>query len=590
MPALVGGFLAHAFRDLHGWNDAWAWLAAVLVLALAALVRVLLRRNARGGLDVWRPTRPTLRIAPIAIAVAAATAGVLSALYLGGGEAVKAGRLSERLYVWEPESGPMPALTDVTAAWGLDQWTHESTYAFGGATAIGDLDGDGWADIVAGGVELAVFFGHAEGFERAVGRPATPRAEVTSLGLGDLDRDGALDLMLGRTGQSDVVVWGGEWTGMRDISVAEVTEFSSDAATTGFAVADFDGDGSFDLLRVGYGKRGGEATEDIIYKQIEPRSFAALPLPESDRLSLAAEVADVDDDGLADIWITRDIGWIAGADSVYSRRGNATGEWVDIAPDLDVDLEIDGMGVTIADLTGDGELDVYITDVGENEFLVATQDGYELETDHGAGRIRPVGAPNARVSSSWGGGVADLNLDGRSDLIMTNGATQAFLNKIEDTDILVDDPPAVFLGLGGGRFADVWPDLGLRWTGSSRGMALGDVDRDGDTDLAIVNYGEGLRIYRNDTTGRSLTVQLAGTECASAGATVSIDAEGRLHRRVLTAHTFLGVHAYEATVGVGTADLAQVSVAIPGFQPNNVQVQLSEERTLLEVDCPVAVR
>lgn len=635
--ALTVGVLAHVLHDFRGWT--W-FVGAGLLLVLVGLggrigwqllrrrrgtrrlsrvahpheaePKSLAERYAQGEIDAQQyreavfgsgpgaqglmaePTRGRLlRMAPVAVAITimAATAGVLAALYLSDGQqGGNPGRLSEELYAWDPELGPLPALADVTAAWGLADWVHTASYDFAGAAAIGDLNGDGRADIVAGGGDLAIFFGEKDGFERATGNLAAQPSELTSIGLGDLDRDGAMDLILGRSGGSDVIAWGGNWTASRDLAEAEVTELSSDAATTGFAVADLNGDGTFDLLRVGYGKRNGEPTDDIVYEQTAPRSFEATPLPGSRRLSLAAEVADVDGDGLVDLWITRDIGWIAGADSVYSRRGSPGGAWSDIAPQLGVALEIDGMGVTMADLTGDGRLDTYVTDVGENEFLVRTNDGYRPGREHGAARIRPVGAPDDAVSSSWGGGVADLNLDGRADLVVANGATKGFLNKIDGTDILIDDPPAILLGLGDGRFADAWPELELPWTGSSRGLALGDLDADGDTDVVIVNRLDGLRVYRNDTLGRSLTVRLASSECASAGTTVSIEAGGRLHDRVLTAHTFLGAHAYEAIVGVGRAQSAQVDVTIPGFAPRKLEVDVSDGRTLLEVECPVPAR
>lgn len=96
-------------------------------------------------------------------------------------------------------------------------------------------------------------------------------------------------------------------------------------------------------------------------------------LPIAERFSLAGELIDADADDLLDIWITRDVGWARGGDTVLSRQGEPGGEWVDVAPDLGVALEVDGMGITLADLDGD--------DI---------------------------------VSSTWGTGALDVNLDGVS--------------------------------------------------------------------------------------------------------------------------------------------------------------------------------
>jgi hypothetical protein len=71
---------------------------------------------------------------------------------------------------------------------------------------------------------------------------------------------------------------------------------------------------------------------------------------------------------------------------------------------MGVALEIDGMGVTVADLTGDGTLDAYVSDVGENEFLAGGDARFTPWVDSGAARIRPPGTGDTIVSSSWGSG------------------------------------------------------------------------------------------------------------------------------------------------------------------------------------------
>lgn len=486
------------------------------------------------------------------------------------------GRLAETLYDWP---GSLPQFVDVTEAWGVDGWRPQPVRKYGGAVAIGDLDGDGDNDVVVASGSVAIFFGGEAAFTMAAGVDVS---DAVSIGLGDLDHDGSLELIIGRAATTDLVVWGGGWATSRDLGNAEITELPSGSPSTGFAVVDLSGDSTNDLLRIAYGSDGRPGV-DVIFVHDGARSFAVTELPHGERLSFAFELGDFDGDGLTDAWVTRDVGWLSGADSVYSRRGDPNGAWVDIAGELGVASEIDGMGVAVADLSGDGQLDTYVSDLGENEFFIGTADGYVVSRDHGAGYIRPGEAPATVVSSSWGIGVADFNLDGRADLAVANGGIEGMPNKIADTEVAISDRPALLLGLGGGRYADVWPDLALARDASWRGLAVGDLDGDGDSDLALVDYLGGLVLYRNDTAEPSLTVS---SSCRGAGAVVRVDVAGRSLVHPLVGHTFLGRHAAEVIVGTGGMTSAEVTVEWPGGATFSADVVIDGLRDSLVVPCP----
>ncbi|MEE8330707.1 MAG: VCBS repeat-containing protein [Acidimicrobiia bacterium] len=486
------------------------------------------------------------------------------------------GRLAEPLYDWP---GSLPQFVDVTEQWGVDAWVPQPVRNLSGAVAIGDLDGDGRNDVIVASGSVAIFFGGDAGLAMAGG---VDISEAVAVGLGDLDNDGILELIIGRAAATDLVVWGGTWVTDRDLSIAEITEVPSGLPSTGFAVADLNGDDINDLLRIGYGSDSAPAA-DVVFVHDGARSLEARELPQSRRLSLAFELGDFDRDGLIDIWITRDVGWISGGDSVYSRRGDVGGEWADVAAELGVASEIDGMGVTVADLSGDGQLDAYVSDVGENEFFVGGVEGYLAARDHGAGYIRAGEAPPTVVSSSWGTGVADFNLDGLTDLAVANGGFEGMTNKIKDTDIAISDRPALLLGLGEGRYADVWPDVAPLHPASWRGLAIGDLDSDGDSDLALLDYSGGLVIYRNDIAAPSLVVS---SSCRGAGAVVRVDVAGRSLVHPLVGHTFLGRHAAEVIVGTGGATSAGVTVEWPGGATFSADVVIDGLRDSLKVPCP----
>jgi len=444
------------------------------------------------------------------------------------------GNLTEVTYALPPNLVPLQ-ITDATVEWGLDDWVNTSQSHLSGGAAIGDIDGDGMLDLVLTGGTVGIFFGDGTRFERASGSPAGFSGEALSTAIADLDGDGFGDILIGPKKGDVLIVWGGPWTATRAVSDAATSILPGGTQSTGFAPADLYSDGLLDIVRIAYG----DSSEDLLIEHVRPREFEAQALPSSSGKSLAAEIADIDGDGALDIWVTRDVGWDAGADSVYSRDGD--GVWVDIAPGLGLDFKIDGMGSII---------DGYVSDIGENEFAVGTGDDYSPSFDSGAARIRPPGSPDDVVSSSWASAAVDVNLDGILDLIVVNGGFPFFdvPNKIDGTTIQMSDPPAIFLGIGDGRYADAWPTSGLDWTGPGRGLAVGDIDNDGDIDFVITRLEAGPVLYRNDSSGKSLTVR-AAEGCSPQGATVSIVTSTGSIIQLLGAHSFLGSHAPSVVAG-----------------------------------------
>jgi hypothetical protein len=134
------------------------------------------------------------------------------------------------------------------------------------------------------------------------------------------------------------------------------------------------------------------------------------------------------------------------------------------------------------------------------------------------------------------GGVAifDYDGDGRYDVFLTNGA-KVDANAKQSKDLDKSAPQfwnRLFRNLGGGRFADVTESSGVRGHGYSMGVAVADLDNDGDTDLLVTNYGE-VVLYRNNGNGtfsdQTTTSGLSGARgwFSSAGF-FDYDRDGRL--------------------------------------------------------------
>lgn len=492
-----------------------------------------------------------MRVVAIAVALLVAIAVTYALLSLAIGLATDPalagddGELTEEPVPLAAGIG-LPALTDVTADWGLSDWRTRGENRLRGGVALGDLDSDGRLDVVAAGGSLIAYLNRGQSFERVV---APLSGDAVAVSVADVDADGLVDVLVGMRYSSAAIVWGGDWL---DPEQAEVTRLGGDEAfTLALVAADLatNAEGLLDLVQLDYD------SFDSIWTQTSRREFRSTELPNSDRQSMALGLGDVDDDGLTDVWVTRDVGWVTGADSVYSRRGDATGRFSDIAKELGADLEIDGMGVTMADLDLDGDVDTYISDLGDNELLLKSGDRYEKAVDRGVAHIRPLGAGDDLISSSWTSGVTDINHDGLLDLVVVHGgfAGRMVPNKIEGSSIADAEAPSILLSNGDGTYTDVWPDLGLDFAGLSRGMALGDLDGDGDSDIVVINHGGPMYVLRNDTPGPVRAIEVTG--CSGARLDIAV-AGGPDAVTVLPAFGFLSSHAPAVAIGGAVESVA----------------------------------
>jgi hypothetical protein len=472
-----------------------------------------------------------------------------------------AGQLTEITYR-RPDDVPRLDLADSTSRWNLSR-SVEIGASIGpsqGGLAMSDLDVDGDLDLVVahGSLEVRVWDG------AAFGDPVLlPIDDAVAVDVADVDGDSWPDLLVARSGPADAIIWGGDWA--VNAAHPEMTELEGSQPSAGLQAAELSGDGRTDIIRLGRGAAHGEPDVLWIADDAIARSFSRTNLSSDRRLSLSAEIFDADMDGLNDVWVTRDVGWAEGPDSVYSRRGDPKGEFIDVAESLGADLAIDGMGITVADLDGDALLDAYLSDLGDNEVLIRSGDGYIATTDTGAARIRAPGASEKFVSSSWASGAADFNLDGRLDLVVVNGgfASGRMRNKVGGTDVSVTDPPSILLGLGNGRFADGWAELEFDWNTSGRGLTIADIDADGDDDLVILSEDGTLRAFENQSTAPSVSVSVSGP-CDLTGATVTVINNDRVFHSLLKRHTYNGAHASELSVGVtGLQVDLEVSVRWP---------------------------
>jgi len=280
----------------------------------------------------------------------------------------------------------------------------------------------------------------------------------------------------------------------------------------------------------------------------------------------AVRACDLDADGDLDVYVAND----SDANYYYRNEGDGTfkevGMWTGPAFDAGGAAQA-GMGVAVGDPNGDGAVDVLVTNFSEDFVTLYHGDGAGFFEDvSDATGIGPATFPWL----SWGALLADLDNDGDQDVVIANGHIYPQVDRHPEYEMTYAQKNLLLENDGTGRFADVTDEAGPGFAKvqSSRGLAAGDYDDDGDLDLLITQLDEAPVLLRNDSaTGSWLTVVLevppgGGT---AIGTRVVVEAAGRTQVRDLaSSESFLSVHDPRLHFGLGPAQVAdRVEVGWP---------------------------
>ena len=488
------------------------------------------------------------------------------------------------------------------------RWVHENARSearhlpesLGPGVALLDYDADGDQDVYLVNSGPRAFFQPATPLSSALYRndgrgsfaDVTKAAGVSGgmFGMGaaaaDYDADGDLDLLV--TAYGPLKLYRNEGNGTFT-DVAAQSGVAYDGWTTSAVWFDYDGDGDLDLFVCSFvkydpgqtvdcgrnklGKRFYcipklfEPTASLLYENVGQGKFrradAGTAIATTLGKGLGVVAADVNQDRRLDLFVAND----TVQNFLFLNRPR--GLWEEAGLFAEVAYSADGrprsgMGVDAADVDGDGRVDLFVANVDGEIFSLYRNNGDETFTD--VARENGI-AESTRYLSGWGLRFLDYDNDGDNDLLLANGHPDDMIES-QRARVTYREPLRLFRNEKG-MLRDVSTESGPLFAKQlpARGLAVGDLDNDGDLDFVVGNNGEAPVVARNQTSGNGwIGIELVARQAggATAGAVIRWSAGGVSRTRQKTAGgSYLSSHDPREILGLGAAQLDWVEIEWP---------------------------
>ena len=399
----------------------------------------------------------------------------------------------------------------------------------------------------------------------------------TGATVGDYGNDGDLDLYVTNFGADQL------YQNQGDGTFKDVTAFAgvgNQAWGTSCVFVDIDNDGHLDIYVANYAiydpKEDKRCDERGVHVYCGPHAYPAVHdtfyLSDGDGTfsdvstkyrptdlvpmhGLGVTFGDYDGDGDIDLYVAND------QDPNFLFQNDGKGKFLEVALISgvcynDMGKEEAGMGTDFGDYNNDGRLDITVSN-------------YQTETNtlyhnHDSSFFMDNTIPSgiAEVTHGylgWGIKFFDYDNDGYQDIFVANGHLMDNITVLEK-HVSYPQKNLLFRNLGDGTFSNVVSETdGLSLKKVSRGAAIGDYDNDGDLDILVTNCNQSPDLLQNAVGNRNnwIQVQLDGLKSNRSGFGAKIKVvtgEHVQHREVHSGGSYLSFHDIRAHFGVGKAE------------------------------------
>ncbi|MGH9340366.1 MAG: CRTAC1 family protein [Acidobacteriota bacterium] len=508
---------------------------------------------------------------------------------------------------------------DVTASLGI-QFHHEASptsqkylpETMGSGVALLDYDGDGRLDIfLANGARIhdpmpagslpakehsaywdRLYRQREDGTFDDVTETSGLSGRGYSIGVasGDYDNDGDLDLYVTSLESNTLYRNNGDGT---FTDVTESAGVGGSGWSSSAAFVDIDHDGLLDLFVCRYLDW---SFEDNIYCGDRDRDHRAYCHPDefsglepllyhnqgdgrfkdisrqaglTDKgKALGIAIADFNQDGWIDIFVAND----SVAQFLYTNQGDGSFEEVALLWGAALDQDGNtyaGMGADFADYDNDGWPDLIVTNLSNQRYALYRNRGHSNSFDYttyvsGVGKI-------TQLFSGWGVKFNDFDNDGWKDLFIAQGHVMDTI-RIDSPHLRYLQPPLFLKNQKGEQFIDLSSQAGNsfaeQWAG--RGLATGDLDRDGDLDVVITAANQPAHVLRNDggNQGNWISLRLVGSRSNRDGIGAAVQvvspAGTRQFATVSTTGSYLSAVPPDIHFGLGPeSQITQIEIRWP---------------------------